>query len=231
MREYPDRRVKGNPRGCSALAASRAAELVHPGMPDLRGSATVQHGAETRSPHRLVLTCASVMLDALELTLAVDHVAFGTRNLDRAQRRLSDLGLSYTAEAEAQWPGKDGEHPARTVSVMLDDGYLDIVHRSRQRPSVPNLTPGSTTSTATFNEQKSRPSMSADNMRFCVVAAPQRGRGHATAEVCAITGEMPASPRWRSKRLRAPESTAVSGSGGTAAVHPSPARSSSTPGS
>jgi hypothetical protein len=61
------------------------------------------------------------------LTRGIDHVTFGTRDLDRAQNTLAALGLSHTPVAQARWPQADGPHRARTVSVMLPDGYLDVV--------------------------------------------------------------------------------------------------------
>ena len=57
----------------------------------------------------------------------IDHVAFGSRDLDRAQDLLARLGLSHTPVAEARWPEADGPHLARTLSVMLEDGYLDVI--------------------------------------------------------------------------------------------------------
>ena len=62
-----------------------------------------------------------------ELTLGIDHVAFRAQDLDRAQDNLARLGLSHTPVAEARWPGENGPHRARTLSVMLDDGYLDVI--------------------------------------------------------------------------------------------------------
>ncbi len=61
------------------------------------------------------------------LPLPVDHVAFGSRDLDRAQDALARLGLSHTPVGRAHWPNEDGPHRARTLSVMLPDGYLDVI--------------------------------------------------------------------------------------------------------
>ena len=59
--------------------------------------------------------------------LPIDHVAFATRDLAEAQDRLAVLGLAHTPVAEARWPSPDGPHRARTVSVLLEDGYLDVI--------------------------------------------------------------------------------------------------------
>ena len=60
-------------------------------------------------------------------TLPIDHVAFGSNDLEAAQDALAGLGLSHTPVAEARWPRPDGPHRARTLSVMLADGYLDVI--------------------------------------------------------------------------------------------------------
>lgn len=68
----------------------------------------------------------------------IDHVAFATRDLDRAQDRLAALGLSHTPVAEARWPTEDGPHRARSLCVVLLDGYLDLI----ERPAAPEaITP------------------------------------------------------------------------------------------
>jgi hypothetical protein len=59
----------------------------------------------------------------------IDHVAFSTSDLDQARLMLAEAGLSHTVEAECQWPGADGEHIARCVSVVVEDGYLDVIER------------------------------------------------------------------------------------------------------
>jgi hypothetical protein len=67
--------------------------------------------------------------------LPVDHVAFASRDLDAAQDHLAARGLSHTRVAEARWPSPEGPHRARTLSVMLPDGYLDVI----ELPSAPAL--------------------------------------------------------------------------------------------
>lgn len=67
----------------------------------------------------------------MELELAVDHVAFGSNDLEHAIAVIARAGLSMTPIAQAQWPGEGGDQTARTVSVMTDDGYLDIVESGR----------------------------------------------------------------------------------------------------
>ena len=73
--------------------------------------------------------------DAALAGLAVDHVAFGSRDLDAAQDELAALGLSHTPVAEARWPEPDGPHRARTLSVVLADGYLDVI----ELPAAPRV--------------------------------------------------------------------------------------------
>jgi hypothetical protein len=64
---------------------------------------------------------------SVHIEFPIDHVAFGTSDLDRAIEIVTGLGLSMTPVGEAQWPGEHGMRTARTVSVVLPDQYLDIV--------------------------------------------------------------------------------------------------------
>ena len=63
----------------------------------------------------------------MDIELPIDHVAFGTSDLDQAIEIVAGAGLSMTPIGEARWPGEDGLRTARTVSVVLADQYLDIV--------------------------------------------------------------------------------------------------------
>ncbi|MGI9604198.1 MAG: hypothetical protein ACR2QE_20130 [Acidimicrobiales bacterium] len=62
-----------------------------------------------------------------DVVLRVDHVAFGSPDIDDAINRLASLGLSHTAVSVSKWTQSDHDHEARSVSVVLDDGYLDII--------------------------------------------------------------------------------------------------------
>ena len=66
------------------------------------------------------------------LSLPLDHVAFAVHPLEDALARLRSLELSHTPTATAFWPRLDGPRHARTVSVMFDDGYLDIIEYARE---------------------------------------------------------------------------------------------------
>ena len=61
------------------------------------------------------------------IELPIDHVAFGTTDLEQAVEIVAGSGLSMTPMGEVQWPGEDGTFRARTVSVVVTDGYLDII--------------------------------------------------------------------------------------------------------
>ncbi|MET1001622.1 MAG: hypothetical protein ABWZ15_07400 [Acidimicrobiia bacterium] len=63
----------------------------------------------------------------MRIELPIDHVAFGTRDLDRAIEIVKGSGLSMTPIGEAQWPGDNGANSARTVSIVVADRYLDII--------------------------------------------------------------------------------------------------------
>jgi hypothetical protein len=69
------------------------------------------------------------------LHLAIDHVAFASRDLDAAQDRLAVLGLSHTPVGEARWPEPEGPHRARSLSVMVEGGYLDVI----ELPTAPEV--------------------------------------------------------------------------------------------
>jgi hypothetical protein len=61
------------------------------------------------------------------LDLPVDHVAFGTSDLAAAIEIVESLGLAMTPIGEVQWPGAGGSYRARAVSIVLADGYLDVI--------------------------------------------------------------------------------------------------------
>lgn len=61
------------------------------------------------------------------LAFRVDHVAFATPDLEGAMGVLADRGLGHTPVGLARWPTEEGPEKARTLSAVLEDGYLDVI--------------------------------------------------------------------------------------------------------
>ena len=65
--------------------------------------------------------------------LALDHVAFGVRNVGAIAESFGRIGFTATAPSRCAWDQGDGPMTSSSVSVMFAEQYLDFVEIDHPR--------------------------------------------------------------------------------------------------